>query len=156
MSGGRAVTRANRVGVEKACLAAKEVMIASAVASGLPHPPALLRGVGKGGARWNVRYDVKGYQNPVGIVRYVGPVHLMDRGTKPHWIAPRNSAFGRGGRSGAFALYFPSGDVRSIPVFHPGTKGKRFFDKAEPVVVRQSSKLIHQEVRSHLARTFAG
>lgn len=168
MSGGRAVTRANRVGVEQACLAAKKTMIASAVASGMPPPGTRgLRGFNKGkGTTWNVRYNVKGYRNPVGMVRFTGPVHLMNNGTKPHWIAARNTAWGGrtsartgnlvGAGKGAHALYFPDGEVRNIPVFHPGTKGKKFFEKAEPIVGVQSKRIIEREINAHLASVFTG
>ncbi len=113
-----------------------------------------MRGVGKNGSKWNVRYDVKGYTNPVGRVYYRGAVHLANNGTNPHWIAPRNSAFGRGGRNGAFALYFPDGNVRWGPVWHPGTSGKKFFERAEPIVVAQSERIIKQGVRSSLYEIF--
>ena len=43
-----------------------------------------------------------------------------------------------------------------VGVEHPGTKGKQFFEKAEPIIINQSERIIHQEVRSYLARNFAG
>ena len=144
MSGGRAITRANRVGVEKACFAAKGVMIASASAAGLGAPGGRLRGVGKSGGKWNVRYNVAGYQTVRGVVRYTGAIHLMNNDTSPHEIAPRRKK----------ALAFPDGNVRLGPVHHPGTRGKKFFERAEPIVLAQSERIIKQEVRSHLARTF--
>lgn len=141
-------------------------MIASAVSAGLGPPGSRLRNVGKNGSKWNVRYTVVGYQNASGKVMFYGPVHLMNNGTKSHWIAPRNSAWGGrtsrvtgnlvGAGKGAFALYFPDGNVRSGPVFHPGTKGKKFFEKAEPIIVRQSEQIITKTVRGHLARVFSG
>jgi hypothetical protein len=141
-------------------------MIASAVATGMPAPGSRgLRGFNNGkGTKWNVRYRVYGYQNVRGTVMFTGPVHLMNNGTISHWIAPRNSAWGGrtsritgnmvGAGKGAHALYFPDGEVRWGPVFHPGTRGKKFFEKAEPIIIRQSERIIKQEVRSHLARTF--
>jgi len=146
VSGGRAVTRANRVGVEKACLAGKGVMIAAASGAGLGSPGGTLRGVGRSGGKWNVRYRVTGYENVVGVLRYTGAVHLINNDTAAHEIAPRRKK----------ALAFPDGGVRGGPVQHPGTRGKKFFERAEPIVVRNSARLIRQEVRSHLARTFAG
>lgn len=146
VSGGRAITRANRVGVEQACLAGKGVMIASAAAAGLGGPGSKLRGVGKSGGKWNVRYRVTGYQDVVGTLRFTGAVHLMNNDTAAHEIAPRRKK----------ALAFSDGGVRLGPVQHPGTKGKKFFERAEPIIVRQSERIIKQEIRSHLARTFAG
>jgi hypothetical protein len=158
VSGGRSITRANRVGVEKACFAAKGVMIASATAAGLGAPGSTLGGAGgrrraKGGGsvtsggvgrKWNVRYRVRGFETVVGTVAYTGPVHLMNNDTAPHEIAPRRKK----------ALAFPDGNVRLGPVQHPGTRGKKFFERAEPIVLAQSERIIKQEVRSHLARTF--
>jgi hypothetical protein len=141
-------------------------MIASAVATGMPAPGSRgLRGFNNGkGTKWNVRYTVFGHQKVSGKVMFTGPVHLMNNGTISHWIAPRNSAWGGrtsrvtgnlvGSGKGAHALYFPDGEVRWGPVFHPGTRGKKFFERAEPIIVRQSERIIKQEVRSHLARAF--
>ena len=70
----------------------------------------------------------------------------INNDTAAHEIAPRRKK----------ALAFPDGGVRGGPVQHPGTRGKKFFERAEPIVVRNSARLIRQEVRSHLARTFAG
>jgi len=157
VSGGRAVTRANRVGVEKACLAGKQVMLANMAAAlgGLR-----MSGVGrKGGAKLGVHYDVMGYMNPVGIIKYVGPVHLADSSTRPHVIEPRSrqtTAKGNRRRGSAKALS-PSGNAwAAAKVNHPGTKGKKFTRKSEAVVLAQSKRIIDAEVRAHLARTFAG
>ena len=134
-------------------------MIASASAAGLGAPGSTLGGAGarrkkKGGGtitgggtlgrKWNVRYRVVGYQNVVGTLAYTGPVHLMNNDTAAHEIAPRRKK----------ALAFPDGGVRLGPVQHPGTRGKKFFERAEPIVLAQSERIIKQEVRSHLARTF--
>jgi hypothetical protein len=143
VSAGRGISRANRVGVEQACLAGKQVMVASAVAAGLP-PGGKLRGVGKSGGRWGVRYNVRGYQTVVGTLKYTGAVHLVERDTRPHQIAPRRKK----------ALRFADGGLRTQPVQHPGTKGKGFHERAEPVVIAQSERIIKAAVRSHIARQF--
>ena len=145
VSGGRAVTRANRIGVEQACLAGKGVLIASAASAGLT-PGGKLRGVGKSGGKWNVRYNVRGYENVVGVLRFTGQIHLVNNDTAAHEIAPRRKK----------ALAFPDGGVRGGPVQHPGTRGKKFFEHAEPIIVRQSERIITQTVRGHLARVFTG
>ena len=135
-------------------------MIASATAAGLGAPGSTLGGAGgrrkrKGGGtittsggtlgrKWNVRYRVYGYKNVRGTIAYTGPVHLMNNDTAKHEIAPKRKK----------ALAFPDGEVRLGPVMHPGTKGKKFFERAEPIVLAQSERIIKQEVRSHLARTF--
>lgn len=152
---GSDITRANRVGVEKACLAGKGVML-SALTSAVGG--LRLSGVGRSGARVGVRYDVKGYQNPVGILRYVGPVHLVNNPTAAHEILPRarqRTAKGNA-RRGAKALAPKGAAWTRASAQHPGTRGKKFAERAEPVVLEQSERIIKAEVRSHLARTFAG
>ena len=156
VSGGREITRANRVGVEKACLAGKNVMLSAMVAS---LGGNRLSGVGKNGAKIGVRYTVGGYQNPVGIIQYTGPAHLANSGTRPHKIEPRSrqtTAKGNRRRGSAKALSPAGNPWAAASADHPGTKGKKFFEKAEPIVVAQSKRIIEQEVRGHLARTFAG
>lgn len=154
MSGGREITRANRVGVEKACLAGKNVMLANMTAA---LGGNRLSGVGKKGARVGVRYDVVGYQNPVGIIKYTGPVHLANSGTQPHEIEPRSrQTTAKGNRRRGSAKALTVGQDFYARVHHPGTRGKKFAEKAEKVVLAQSKRIIEQEVRSHLARTFTG
>lgn len=145
-SGGKGITRANRVGVEKACLAGKTVMLAGLRAAGAS---GALRGVGRSGSKVGVRYDVKGFQNPVGIISYRGQVHLLNNPTRAHEIRPRS----RGGRM----AISPKGSPWTKAVAqHPGTSGKKFHEKSEPIVIAQSKRIITAEVRGHLARTFAG
>lgn len=156
VAGGRAVTAANRVGVEKACLAGKNVMLSAMVAA---LGGNRLSGVGKKGAKVGVRYTVRGYQNPVGIIQYTGPVHLANSGTRPHQILPRSrqtTAKGNRRRGSAKALSPAGNPWAAASADHPGTKGKKFAEKAEPIVIAQSKRIITQEVRSHLARTFTG
>lgn len=162
VNGGRAITRASRVGVEEACLAGKEVLLASAASAGLTPGEQMSGTAGttrRSKSRFNVRYRVWGVQNPFGLIWMTGPVHLVNNPTSPHWIAARHSAFGRSGRggfnlTGASALQFPSLDVRWGPVWHPGTAGKDFFGRAEPVILQQSKRIIERSVTSHLARVF--
>lgn len=156
VSGGRAITRANRVGVEKACLAGKNVMLSSMTAA---LGGNRLSGVGRNGAKVGVRYTVVGYQNPVGIIKYTGPVHLANSGTRPHEILPRSrqtTAKGNRRRGSARALSPAGNPWAAASADHPGTPGKKFAERAEKIVLRQTPRIIQQEVRSHLARTFTG
>jgi len=154
VSGGRGITRANRVGVEKACLAGKNVMLANMTAA---LGGTRMSGVGRKGAKVGVRYDVRGYQNPVGIIKYVGPVHLVNSDRRAYDILPRNSQTTAKGnrRRGAKALaatgFGPYGKV------HMKAKaGKNFTDRAETIVLAQSKRIIDKEIQAHLVRTFAG
>ena len=116
-----------------------------------------LSNVGRGGARVGVRFtNPTSDVNPKSIVRFVGPVHLVNSGTRPHWISPRNAnSFGRSRGKGAFALWFPDGEVRAFPVFHPGTAGKQFFprarDRAAEVVPQVIARAEHRALLSAFA-----
>jgi hypothetical protein len=157
VAGGRGITRANRVGVEKACLAGKTVMLANLVAA--LGPDRRMSGVGRsGGARVGVGYDVMGYMNPVGIISYRGPAHLANNPTKDHLILPRQRQTTAKGnkRRGAKALSPTGRPWAAASAQHPGTKGLKFHEKSEPVVLAQSKRIIDAEVRGHLARTYTG
>lgn len=144
VAGGRGITRANRVGVEKACLAGKTVMLSALTAA---VGGKRMKGVGRSGANVGVRYDVRGYENPVGIIRYTGPVHLIARPTRAHEITPRRSKKALSPSGNPWAAAFAQ---------HPGTRGKKFTEPAERIVLAQSPRIIQAEVRGHLARTFVG
>lgn len=96
-----------------------------------------LSGVGTRGARIGVRYDVKGTDNPVALVRATGPFHLVERSTKAHAITPKK----RGRRVAARkkALNIPGVGARASAQ-HPGTRGKHAFakgvERAKPGVRR--------------------
>lgn len=143
MAGGKAVTRADRVGVEKACLAGKTVMLAN-MTSALGGNR--LRGVGKKGAKVGVRFDVRGFENVVGIIKYTGPVHLANSGTRPHDIFPKKRK----------ALSPQGSPWAAAYAEHPGTRGKKFAEKSERIVLAKSKQIIAKEVNAHLARTFTG
>jgi hypothetical protein len=146
VAGGKQVTRANRVGVEKACLAGKNVMLANmATAVGGKR----MRGVGGRGANIGVRFDVKGFENVVGIIKYTGPVHLANNATRPHEITPKS-------KRGKRALSPAGNPWFAASAQHPGTRGKKFAEKSEPIVLEQSKRIIYREVNAHLARTFSG
>lgn len=110
--------------------------------------------VGKrsGGARLDVRYDVKGTTNPTALLRAMGPWGLVEYNVGPHRISPRldsiaakgmkradrahairqrqlNQAFGvRGTYRGKRAMPMPGGRF-AYSANHPGTTGKQPFAK---------------------------
>jgi hypothetical protein len=88
-------------------------------------PSGRLRGVGRAGARVGVRYDLlkQGGRNGVRL-RATGPLHLVERSTKPRDIQPR----ARRARTGRAALRFSDGSFRPA-ARHPGTRGKAPFGK---------------------------
>ena len=154
--GGQEVTRATRVGVEKACLAGKNVLMSAMVAAVGSNR---MSGVGRNGARIGYRYDVRGYQNPVGIIRGTGPIHLANNDRREYDIFPKSkqtTAKGNRRRGSAKALS-PAGNPWAKASAHmPAKAGKQFHEKAEPIVIAQSKRIIVREVDAHLARVFTG
>ena len=143
--------------VEQGALTTKEIIIAEAAAKGVSPGSRIA------GAKWSVRYDVKGFNNPSALVKILGQFHLVDRDTKRHRIYRKTSrARGRGssranrqsaldqtfGAKGAYtggALKLGDGGFRHV-VDHPGTKGKGIFAaakvKAEIAVPRVMGKSV--------------
>ena len=128
--------------VSQGALTAKEILIAEAASKGVTPTSKIA------GAKWGVRYDVKGFNNPTALVRVLGPFHLVDRDTRSHRIyrkttrakgrgssranrqARLNEAFGGTGAYTGGALKLGDGSFRRV-VDHPGTKGKGIFDAAK-------------------------
>lgn len=89
-------------------------------------PGRRMRGVGRRGARVGAGYTVRGH---TATISARGPLHLLERGTKPHEITPKK----RGKKK---AVVTPYGPRRRI--VHPGTRGKhpwrKGVEKARPLV----------------------
>lgn len=109
--------------------------------------PARLRGVGKSGAKLDVRYNLStAGDTPAALVFASGPWPLIERDTQPHQIPRQRSSasfvgvFGHavipGGAEGGV---HGRGGVRTR-VQHPGTRGQRPWakgvERARPVVSR--------------------
>jgi hypothetical protein len=128
--------------VAQGALTAKEIVIAEAAARGVTTNSKIA------GAKWGVRYDIKGFNNPTAIVKVLGQFHLVEGDTSPHRIYRKaarargqgsgrinrqqtlNEVFGARGAYKGGALKFPSGEFRYV-VNHPGTKGKGIFAAAK-------------------------
>ena len=93
-----------------------------------------LRNVGVKGARVGIMYRTwtKGYAMAEGQLSATGPVHILDRPTKGHriWAGTRDG----------FSTHMPTPYGYFTSVNHPGTKGKRTFDKgfkkAQPLITK--------------------
>lgn len=133
--------KAQRASMGKVGLHVKTVTLASLrVTVG---PELRMSGIGKKGAKVGVSYDVKGYKNPSVLVRALGPVHLVERSTKPHRIPKQNR------RKKKYAVV-PGVGVREH-ANHPGTHGKRPWgrgvDAALPAVPRIIQAGVHQALK---------
>lgn len=111
-----AMTGARRPGVERAAFATKQALLDAEGA------PRFLKNVGRRGAKVGVRYDIKGSENPTALVRWYGPVHLVNNPTRRHEITPKVR------RRKARKAVLVNGTPRAR-ADHPGTRGKRFFEK---------------------------
>lgn len=134
--------KAPREGIFKAALAGKGIMVAEAAAAGLSPGSRIARG------RWSVGFDVKGTDNPTALLRFRGPVHLVNNPTKAHEIAPRSRRRGSQKRALATA-YGPFARVQ-----HPGTRGKRFFESSKPKVERVAAEVYERETTGVLRKQF--
>lgn len=150
---GTAVQQGSVAGVREAAIVGKGIFLASLPSRTMRNVPAKL------GASFNLR----GGAFPVALLRYTGPVHLLNNPIGPHSIAPRRrQRTARGNRRrGAGVLKLPSGGGSSRrgfvdgQVVHKGTTGKRFFEgKARPAVIAAAPKSINRGVRNNLRRVF--
>jgi hypothetical protein len=81
------------------------------------------------GARYDITRGGRGV-----IVSYTGPAHLVNNPTKAHRIEPRRPRGSRSRRRGRQALTI-GGNVRAS-ANHPGTSGKRFYQRARAACVK--------------------
>lgn len=135
-----------------------------------------MSGVGRGGAKIGVRYDVKGSGNPTALLRATGPVQLVERDTSPHTILPRSigraqgrskaarraakqdlysALFGSSVGAGATPLKIGS-DRFAFRVSHPGTTGKHPFEKGVDRATPAAQKILARACTKSLAEVFRG
>lgn len=151
------VHAAKRTGLVAEALFVKEALLR---APGAPHTVA--------GRKAGVRFDLRGDE---AVVRWFGPVHLVNNPTAPHEIRPRAfagtrstgtraqrgagllAAFGVDATQSRGAVRLADGNVRSR-VSHPGTAGKQFFQKGKAVAQAQAFKAYSRSVHSALAEAF--
>jgi len=103
-----------------------------------------LSGVGRRGARVGAKYDVSGGSNPTAVIRATGPLHLVDRDTDPHLIAPKR-------RRGAKALRLANGQMVAS-VRHPGTRGKHVWGKGISKTRAGTRKVFAAEIHTAMIK----
>lgn len=158
----KALPNAQHAAVTRCAEATKVAFLA---APGAPHKVA--------GKRASVGYDVS--DSPSGaraVVRWRGPVHLVNNPTKPHEIRPRafKGTRGRGKRAqraagllAAFGLDAREGGTINIAgigprarAMHPGTPGKHFFQAGKATAEKIVPGIYKREATTTLAKTFKG
>lgn len=140
---GTAIEEASKEGVRAAALeVTQSVRRTVAAASG---GDSRLSGVGKRGAKVGAGFDVKGTRNPTAVVQARGPLHLIERSTKPHAITPKK-------RNKTRAIQTPEGPRASAQ--HPGTRGKHPFERGVALASPRVPRVFQAAVRRNLMRVF--
>jgi hypothetical protein len=100
-----------------------------------------LSGVGRRGARVGARYDIKGVENPTALITATGPLHLIERPTRPHLITPKRRK----------ALRFKDGSF-SMSAESRGTRGRQPFGRGVKKAAPQTGALFDREIQKAIAR----
>jgi len=142
---GKSLAKARRDVVNDAALAGKRIIEGSI--RGVV-PDMNLSGVGSGGAKVGVRYDIKGTKNPTALMKATGPLQLVENSTAAHTI-PR--AGGRRRRKRKVLLI--NGEF-SRTVEHPGTKGQQPFAKGKAAATPVMRTIIQRRLTRTLTEVF--
>lgn len=156
----RTIPDANVRALNQASLAAKETMLAGAMAAGLKPGAPLPHATGK---RWGVRYDIKGYQNATSIISFFGKVHWINSGTKDHWVTSKKlggSRASRGQRAEDGELGKRAGirtpqGIRSRAHIK-GARGRHFWPAVKAKLIAQSPPIFSAAYRSGLIKSGFG
>lgn len=112
-----------------------------------------LSGVGARGAKVGARYKIRGTtDNPSALVTADGPLHLIERDTKPHAEMSRRANPASRRRSGPKALVTPYGPRASVQ--HPGTRGQHPFERAVDATAPDALRIFQRELGRALSRAF--
>ena len=141
---GNSIEKATRSGLLAGGQTVKAAALAQLAAAGAGS--GRMRGVGKSGARVGVGYDIVRAAGGEAAVRVgmKGPVHLLERDTRPHMIEPRRGE----------ALQFSDGRFRAYVAHHPGTRGKHPWEKALTASLPLVPQAIQHQVTVGLIRAF--
>ncbi len=151
--------------INEASLRVKQIYTSAALGAGLS--PGRMSGPGKKGARWGVRYDVKGEDHVPSLARFFGPVHLVNNPAKAYVVRTKrgraqkrneglpliNALTGSSLRrsrvgSGSQALTTPYGLRNNVSI--PARSGKNFFDPADRFARQESKRITSKALRQVL------
>jgi hypothetical protein len=156
--------------ITEAAQKTKRVYLAGAASAGLT-PGKRMSGVGRRGAAWGVGYEFQGSAgaDQSVLVKFRGPVHLVNNDTSPHLVEGRaaravrreqgrqlitaltGTRVRRGRRSsGPQGLSMPWGVRASAK--HPGTQGKNFFRPADNFARAEVKRIAGESRRQILLR----
>lgn len=153
----------------KAAQRTKAIYIAGAGTAGLV-PGRRMRGVGKKGATWGVGYETAGSGgNVTSIVRFRGPVHLVNNNTSPHLILGAAAKVNAKQEGKALIGFLTGKKVKGVSkkvknkglvmpwgvrayANHPGTKGQNFFRPADDFARAEVKRIVGASRRELLMR----
>lgn len=138
-----AAQKAQKIGVQRAAMVMKTVHIAGLNADA---PGGRLRNVGKKGTKLGVKYTMHGgANNPSAIVEATGAWPILNNPTKAHLIRSKK------GRT----LNLGNGLFRASAQ-HPGTHGKRTWQKAQPKALVEGTKELNKTMIIAVQKAFKG
>lgn len=148
----------------------KAIYIAGAGTAGLV-PGRRMRGVGKKGAAWGVGYETAGTGgDQTWIVRFRGPVHLVNNNTSPHRILGASAKADLKQQGKALIQALTGKKVKGVKTkvkqpkglqmpwgwrayaSHPGTAGKDFFRPADDFARSEVKRIVGASRRELLMR----
>lgn len=153
----------------KAAQRTKTIYIAGAGTAGLV-PGRRMRGVGKKGAAWGVGYETDGAgADQSWIVRFKGPVHLVNNDTSPHQILGAAAKVAAKQQGKALIQALTGKKVKGVSkkvknkglvmpwgvrayANHPGTRGKDFFRPADDFARSEVKRIVGASRREMLMR----
>lgn len=119
--------------MKAAALAAKQAQLSA---------PGFPKGKVAGG-KVGVRFDLKGDN---ALVRMTGPGHLVNNPTKAHPIQPKRRQ----------ALLIPTADRPRASAQHPGTSGRKFWQKGRKLSERVAPEVYVREQVNGVLRALGG
>lgn len=138
-----AARKAQKISVQRAALVMKTVHLAGLNADA---PGGRLRNVGRKGAKLGVKYTMHGATGHASaIVEATGAWPILNNPTKPHEIRSKKGK----------TLRLGDGLFRASAQ-HPGTKGKRTWQKAQPKAMVEGQKQLNKTMVFAVQEAFKG
>ena len=129
-----------------------------------------LSGVGKRGARVGAEYKIFGSTNPTAYIKAKGPLHLVERDTRPHSIEPRGYRVSKRWQKlaakgkvdtgspvylgGNKALLMPDGNLRRRS-HSGGTSGQHPFERGWRSAAPETTLIFQRATRAEIAKAWS-
>ncbi len=137
--------------VQRAAVEAAALEVTRSIRSEVGHAVGgdmRMSGVGRRGAKVGAFYNLLGHKNPTAMILARGPLHLVERDTKPHRIPKQRDRRARTRR-----VNIPGVGWR-MSANHPGTRGKHPFERGAEKGVPRATRAFAAETFGAFRRTF--